>query len=621
MFTSTPTLLLAAAAGLVSGRDGLYRDSERYNKGAWGPYPSNHYHTTADYSPAIQVNNWTREAMSTSGSHIFIKHGIKHDPPSVSPTGLDASPLILSTDDLSAVYMNRSFPGVADVSVHTYRGKPILSFYGGPVEETVGFGNGFIFGYDQAYREIGLVAAEKLRVGADLHEFSMTSDKTALVTAYESKPWDLSALSSDPAAAHGRILDCVFQEVDLDTFEVLFQWRASDHIPMALSYQPVESGAYGWDFFHINSVQKSQGGDYLVSAGNMHSIYLIDGATGAPRWTLGGRANEFAELDYPPGENFTNPLLTMAWQNHAQFYPGSGETQLTVFDNHINDINGWGCSANCSRGLHLSLDAGRRQVRLLHEYLHPAGLWSQSQGSVQVLPGGNVFIGWGRNPALTEHLASGPCVFDVQFSPWRSPATGWRGLDSYRAFKADWDATPWWPPALAAETRGGRGGRGGRPGGVTAWMSWNGATGVRSWVLLGSAHSVDIDGGAKVLARAERDGFETVLWAEAPGVRYLRAVALDAEGRILRASDVFDLKTRTVSPAGYNVTDVRVKGQGTTTTGWGGGSHEADEEKGPEAGMPSVSYHDLLTYHWSWGGMLWGIMVVFVGVWAFSRFL
>ncbi|PSR88698.1 ASST-domain-containing protein, partial [Coniella lustricola] len=509
--------------------DELTYNEHDYNDGKWGAFPVNSYHSTDAFSPALQVNVWNKSAMASSGSHIVIQH----DLPANAEAELNASPLILDATDLSTVYINRSFSSVTDVNVQLYENEPILTFYSGSVDDGLGFGNGYVFGYDESYNEIGLLTAEGLRVGADFHDFTMTGEKTAIITAYETISWDLSAYTNGDSSKGSEVLDSIFQEIDLDTFEVLFEWRASNHIPLELSFQPVDAGQYGWDFFHITSVQKSQSGDYLVSGAHMHSIYMIDGQSGDIKWTLGGKGNEFEELGYPEGKVFGNPLLTMAWQHHARFYPGREEKEFTVFDNHVNEINGWGCTDNCSRGLHFSMDTDNKKVQLQNEYLHPVGLWSISQGSVQVLDNNNVFIGWGRNPAITEHLSGGGCVFDIQFSPWRSPKTEWQGLESYRAYRVDWKGRPSWAPDIAAEKT--------RFGGVRVWASWNGATNVKQWVILGSKKAIDIDGANKVMARAARDGFETSMWLEASPVRYLRAVALDSNGNILKASGIFDL--------------------------------------------------------------------------------
>lgn len=631
---STTTLLsrlhvaVAAASQLANALDHVHQDYEHYNKAEWGAFPTNFFHSSDVKTPQLQVNMWNKDAMSKSGSHILLRH----DGHSAGSPELDSSPLIIRTDDLSAVYVNRSFPAVADVNVQNWKGQPILTFFGGQLERETGIGNGYAFGYDQEYHEVGRVAAEKMdRVGADAHEFTITAENTAIVTVYETLRWDLSPYTDAENAADGYIRDSIFQEINLDTFEVVFQWRASEHIDMAYSYEPIKNPEEGWDFFHINSVQKSSDGNFLISGRNTHALYMASRKTGKVLWTLGGKANQFEELGYPEGKEFSNSLLSMAWQHHAQFYPGRNEKEITLFDNHRNDMNGWGCTENCSRGIHFSIDTAHKRVQLLNEYLHPVGLWSISQGSLQVLDNGNVFIGWGRNPAMTEHLPDGDCIFDVQFSPWRSPATNWDGLDNYRAYKADWVGTPYWPPAITAEK--------GSKGDLTAWVSWNGATEVAEWVLLGSQKERDLDGPDRVVARAKRDGFETVLWVEKRAdTRFLRAVARDIHGKILRASDVFDLRTGKTMPAYYPVTNVdekpkkgsngkgsgSSKGQAGSKGGKSGSGSSSSSSSGKTkggAGLPELAYYDSFPHTWSWGGLALPMVLVALGVCLFAKFM
>jgi hypothetical protein len=70
---------------------------------------------------------------------------------------------------------------------------------------------------------------------------------------------------------------------------------------------------------------------------------------------------------------------------------------------------------------------------------------------------------------------------------------------------------------VAAERRGGR---------MTVWASWNGATEVARWEVLG-------DGGA-VVASGRRRGFETELSARRS--RSVTVRALDASGNVLGSS-------------------------------------------------------------------------------------
>lgn len=623
------TVAVAVASQAAHAHDYVHDDYEHYNKAEWGAFPTNFFHSSDAKTPQLQVNMWNKDAMSKSGSHILLRH----DGHSTGSPELDSAPLIISTGDLSAVYVNRSFPAVADVNVHNWNGQPILTFFAGQLEHETGIGNGWIFGYDQQYREIGRVSAEKLDgVGADAHEFTVTDGNTAVVTAYETIRWDLSPYTDAEGAADGYIRDSLFQEIDLDTFKVVFQWRASEHIDMAHSFEPVKHAdeeAEAWDFFHINSVQKSKNGNFLISARNTHALYMVSGKTGDVLWVLGGKANEFEEMSYPEGKDFSSPLLSMAWQHHAQFYPGRDEKEITLFDNHGNEVNGWGCTENCSRGVHFSIETAQKRVQLLNEYLHPVGLWSINQGSMQVLDNGNVFIGWGRNPAITEHLPDGDCVFDVQFSPWRSPETDWDGLDNYRAYKVDWVGLPHWPPAITAEK--------GSKGDVTAWVSWNGATEVAEWVLLGSQKEKDLNGPDRVVARAQRDGFETALWVERRSdTRFLRAVARDVHGQILGASDVFDLRSGKTTPGKYPVTNVdkkppkgNGKGSGGSKGVGSGGkpgsgsssstSSSSDKNKGGP-GLPELGYYEYFPRTWSFGGLVLPMVAVALGVFLFTKF-
>ena len=85
------------------------------------------------------------------------------------------------------------------------------------------------------------------------------------------------------------------------------------------------------------------------------------------------------------------------------------------------------------------------KATLQRQYRHPRkGLLAGSQGSFQILPGGNVFMGWGAEPYYTELQEDGTSVLDARF------ATG----TSYRALRFESSATPTELPAIALKTRG-----------------------------------------------------------------------------------------------------------------------------------------------------------------------
>jgi hypothetical protein len=158
------------------------------------------------------------------------------------------------------------------------------------------------------------------------------------------------------------------------------------------------------------------------------------------------------------------------------------------------------------------MDESARTASLVRQYTN-YGLTTTSQGNMQVLPNGNVFIGWGALPNYTEFDAAGAIVFDAKFLSENQ---------SYRAFRQPWSGRPSDAPAIAAERAGSQ---------VTVYASWNGATEVARWqVLSGSDPQL-----LRVAASAHRTGFETSV-AMTLGSGYLAAQAVDAAGTLLGTS-------------------------------------------------------------------------------------
>lgn len=206
---------------------------------------------------------------------------------------------------------------------------------------------------------------------ADLHEFLLTPDGTTLMTIYQKQPYDMSEWRSfdttlDPNDADPNwIWDCVMQEVSVHTGDVLFEWRASDHISVNDTYHLVRrTGNYEdpFDWFHMNSIHKDELGNYLVSARYTHSITYIDSNTGDVIWVLGGKSNMFMDLS-------NGSAISFAWQHDArivspklftQIYtppteqPGYSTRLLSLFDNAAEDQN-YVYGTDHSRGLLLEV--------------------------------------------------------------------------------------------------------------------------------------------------------------------------------------------------------------------------------------------------------------------------
>jgi hypothetical protein len=233
---------------------------------------------------------------------------------------------------------------------------------------------------------------------------------------------------------------------------VLFEWHSLDHVALTESYKKVSDDKNdAYDYFHLNSIREERSGNLLISARHTNAVYEIDRRTGAIRWRLGGKRSTFR---MGPGTRFSA-------QHDARRGPGD---TVSVFDNEAPPDTG-----RESRVVLIRIDPRRRTARLARQYLHPKGVHSDSQGSAQFLPGGDVFVGWGgKSPRFTEYTFDGRILFDAAFRG--------QGTNSYRAFLLPWRGMPRRRPAIATEGLGHHG--------VAVYASWNGATEVRAWELL-----------------------------------------------------------------------------------------------------------------------------------------
>jgi hypothetical protein len=396
------------------------------------------------------------------------------------------------------VWVEPTGAGVTDLRVQTYQGKPVLTYWSG--QGIGGHGEGMGIIKDTAYRTIAQVSAGD-GLKADLHEFTLTASGTALLTSYPTIQRDLTPVGG---SATGFMYDCHVQEVDVATGQLLFDWRASDTIPLDESFlKPSDdatangtSASAAYDPYHVNSVDARPDG-YLVSARHTHTVYLV-GKSGSVQWRLGGKQSDF---NLPDDAAF-------AWQHDVR-QRGSGV--ISLFDNHYKDE-----TAGTSRGLLLTVDEKKRTAVVKLE-LARGGHRGNAMGNVQFLPNGHYFVGWGSDPAATEFAADGTPVFE---------ATGIGG-GSYRVYRAEWAAAPETLPDIAVGP--------GNGSTMQLYASWNGATAVESWRFLSGSDPEALSEAVTV----KRTGFETtVAVAAAPRVA---VQALDAMGKVLAASAVISV--------------------------------------------------------------------------------
>jgi hypothetical protein len=376
-----------------------------------------------------------------------------------------------------------------DFRVQSYQGKPVLTWWQGRLIGGEGRGEGVI--YDASYRPVRRVRAGN-GMSADLHEFELTPQGTALLLIYDAVRRDLRAVGG---SRRGVAVQAVVQEIDIATGLVLFEWHSLGAVGLSESHEKLPKRSGQWDYLHANSVALDGTGDFVVSARHTSSVLRISRASGRILWRLGGSRSDFK---LGPGTRF-------GLQHDARPQP---DGTLTIFDNSAPPP-----VREASRAITVRLDTRRRTATLVRALKHPRRLLAATQGGAQRLPNGGMFVGWGSQRFFSEYDASGRLVLDGHFAS---------GGDSYRAYRFPWTGRPQRRPALVAERRGDR---------VAARVSWNGATGVARWELRAGPSPQSL---RRVKAQPY-GGFEIAIAAVTNG-RFVQARALDANGAVLGAS-------------------------------------------------------------------------------------
>ncbi|MDX1500768.1 MAG: arylsulfotransferase family protein [Thermoanaerobaculia bacterium] len=228
----------------------------------------------------------------------------------------------------------------------------------------------------------------------------LDNGNTLVITAADGDPAD-RLVEIDPA---GRIV---------------WEWRAGEHLAEWLEERGVELVG---DATHVNSVQvlpenrhhdagdrRFRPGNLLISARNLHAVFVIDRETGEPVWFFDHELDKQHEALMTPS----------GW-------PGAGRIQL--FD------NGYGNRYTYRRSEILEIEPATGEVVWAYrsdDFFSPTG------GVQQALPNGNVLIGSTRGGRVFEVDRKGEIVWQ-----WTPP------FDPVRPHRYPWDHCP----QLAART-------------------------------------------------------------------------------------------------------------------------------------------------------------------------
>jgi hypothetical protein len=382
----------------------------------------------------------------------------------------------------------------ANLQVESFRGRPVLAWWHGDVPSILGVGFGTDEIYSTAYVPIVSVSGGN-GYEVDLHEFQITPEGSAFVTAYSLVDADLSSVGGP---REGALQDAILQEIDVATGLVMFEWHAYGHVRLSYSYSHLpRDSAQPWDFFHLNSVSVDPWGDgnLILSSRNTWAAYEIDHLSGTVLWRLGGKHSSF---EMGPGTG-------TAWQHDVRWQP---DHTLTIFDN-----GGVPAEHSQSRVIDERIDWSHRKVTLVGRNVRTPVLLSGSQGDDQILPDGNSFVGWGEAPYFTEFSATGQILYEGHIAP---PG------QSYRAFRFSWSALPAAPPTMTVTSKGAA---------ATVYASWNGATAVVAWRVLEGASAATLT----PVATVPSTGFETSI-AVPSAAAHFAVQALGVGGEVLGAS-------------------------------------------------------------------------------------
>jgi Arylsulfotransferase (ASST) len=387
----------------------------------------------------------------------------------------------------------------SNLEVQRLGGEPVLTWWQGYIPQN-GFGMGEEIVANTAYQPIMHVHAGNGQE-ADLHVFRLQVDNTALLTVFDTIHCDLTSVGGP---RDGDLTDSLFQELDLKTGLVRREWTSADHVPLSASYASATQASAEWpyDYFHLNTVDPRADGTILLSARNTSQLYLISGKTGRVEATIGGRDSSVR----------MEPGTETAYQHNAQTLPNG---EISIFDNGGSPF----AADSHSRALIVQLNLKAGTDTKVAEFVRPQPLQSPSQGSVQLLPDGDWFVGWGGEPYFSEFSPSGTMIYDAHM-PLVVPDTS-EHTTSYRGYQLPWHGGPTSAPAIAVESRA---------GGATVYASWNGATDVSAWRVLGGSSRRALT----PISRGAKSGFETAISVRAES--YLQVEALDAAGAVIGRS-------------------------------------------------------------------------------------
>ena len=209
--------------------------------------------------------------------------------------------------------------------------------------------------------------------------------------------------------------------------DLIFQWRAWDHVNILDEQQFIDLTSSYFDFNHMNAIDVDTDGNILLSSRNTSEITKIDRNTGLIIWRLGGVNSDFTfpndPLDGPANQHAIRMVTT---------------NQYTLFDD--GNLH----NPSVSRGVEYRVDTNSMTATVVWQYppVTTTSLYAYYMGNTQRLTNGNTLIDWavGGLPKLTEVTPGGAKAFEMN---WVNQ------FEAYRVWRCSWQAVALQPYLLA----------------------------------------------------------------------------------------------------------------------------------------------------------------------------
>ncbi|KOC14976.1 hypothetical protein AFLA70_214g001920 [Aspergillus flavus AF70] len=347
----------------------------------------------------------------------------------------------------------------------------------------------------------------------DIHEFNILDDgKTAMAITY--REHEIALDTMDRPGEHTHVLSGGFVKIDLNSEKINYVWDGVDKVALSESVtvnkETPPVGPPGWDYVHINSIDKNDDGDYIISYRFTNTIYMISGQDGNIMWRLGGQYTDF-EQDF-----------TFSKQHDAKFIESNGTHHvISLLNNASDEISN---DEDVSSALFIELDtsASPKTAKVIRRHNRPDGGLTRLRGNTQLLPNNNVFVGWSERGYISEFSPEGDTLLNANFVSSR--------YSTYRAYKFEFTGRPSAPPDLVASVWG----TDQTDLSTTFYVSWNGATDIAGWNFYARAAK---NGHPILIGNATKTDFETMFIARGY-LDWVTAEAVDHEGRVLGTSRV-----------------------------------------------------------------------------------